>query len=106
MKCSYFVLALVIAGCDGDGAHARCEFGGALTDCPDSERATEAVCWRLVDCGALPVEGEEEDAADWGTCVDLVDGLTADRQRLVTGCVAASSCDELRADNVCFEPAR
>lgn len=105
-------LALVVAAaaaCDGSGARARCEFGGALTDCPDAERTPEAACWRLVDCGAIAVDIQRpgdtnpRDDPDWGGCVEQLDSLTADRRRIVINCVAAATCDELRADRVCFE---
>ncbi|HEU0037373.1 MAG TPA: hypothetical protein VFQ53_42475 [Kofleriaceae bacterium] len=91
------------AGGDGDieGARAHCAYGGALTDCPDAERTVEAVCWRLVDCGAIAVDSD--DRADWGDCVDGIAGLTDDRQRLVINCIAASTCDELRVSDRCFD---
>ena len=107
-------LALVIgsAACDGAGARAECAFGGALTDCTDAERTPEAACWRLVDCGAIAVDIKQPgdmnpgDDADWGGCVEQIERLTADRQRLVVSCVAAATCDELRVDDVCFELGR
>ncbi|MDQ3368671.1 MAG: hypothetical protein M3680_24850 [Myxococcota bacterium] len=97
-------IALVgwVGGCGAgddvvDGAHANCQFGGTLTDCPAAARTTEAACWRLVDCGAIAVHHETDDGElDWGTCVDRLDSLTADRQRLTVACIAASTCDELR----------
>jgi hypothetical protein len=79
-----------------EGTRALCAQGGALTDCPDAERTAEGACWRLVDCGAIPIASDNANRFTWGRCVDEIDRLTADRQRLVIGCVAASSCDELR----------
>jgi hypothetical protein len=101
-------LALVVA-CGGgddtsDGARAQCAFGGELTDCPDAAKTSEGACWRLVDCGAIPVDSEDPNDPnefDWGVCVDFLDGLTADRRRLVVACIAASTCDELRVANFC-----
>lgn len=79
------------------GAHANCEFGGTLTDCPDAARTSEAACWRLVDCGAIALHHETDDGElDWGNCVDELDSLTADRQRVIVACIATSTCDELR----------
>lgn len=95
-------LVCALAGCgDGTGTTAECGFGGALTDCPDSELTAEAACWRLVDCGAIPVEGGPNDERDWGTCVDGINDETADRERLVIRCIAAASCDELRVTDFC-----
>jgi hypothetical protein len=79
-----------------EGTRAECAQGGALTDCPDAERTAQGACWRLVDCGAIPVKSDVNNRFTWGRCVDGLDALTADRQRLVIDCVAASTCDELR----------
>jgi hypothetical protein len=85
-----------------EGAHGQCAFGGELNDCPDAARTAEGACWRLVDCGAIPLVYENPDNPDdrsrfdWGQCVDFLDGQTADRRRLMINCVAASICDELR----------
>jgi hypothetical protein len=83
------------------GAHVQCAFGGELNDCPDAERTAEAACWRLVDCGSIPVAYENPDNPDdrrfdWGRCVDFLESQTADRQRIMINCIAASVCDELR----------
>ncbi len=101
-----FLASLVLAatGCGaGDdvagGARALCASGGELTDCPDAELSPEGACWRLVDCGAIPLSHPEDFRIDWGSCVDGVSSLTADRQRLVIACVAASTCDQLRSDS-------
>ena len=79
-----------------EGGRAECAYGGELTDCPDAERTSGGACWRLVDCGAIPLQSESEDRFDWGNCVDGIDRATADRQRLTINCIAASTCDELR----------
>lgn len=105
------MLACMLMACGmGDdtveGGRAQCEFGGALTDCPDADKTSEGACWRLVDCGALPVEVDDpnnEFAFDWGRCVDVLDTMIEDRRRPVVACVAASTCDELRTANYCFE---
>ena len=83
---------------DEQGTRAECAQGGALTDCPDAERTSQGACWRLVDCGAIAVQSSNANRFTWGRCVDSLDSLTADRQRLVIDCVAASTCDELRVD--------
>jgi len=108
-------LLLVAAACGAgddntsDGARAKCAFGGALNDCPDAEKSSQGGCWRLVDCGAIPLEVEDptnENAFDWGRCVDTIDDLTADRRGLVIECIAAMTCDELRTNDFCFELGR
>jgi hypothetical protein len=105
-------LALVILPACGtgddvaSGSRANCAQGGALTDCPDAERTTEGVCWRLVDCGAIPIDHPEPFRIDWGSCVDGLQSLTADRQRLVVSCIAASTCDQLRVDGSPDQPDR
>ena len=86
------------------GTRAFCAHGGALTDCPDAERTAEGACWRLVDCGAITVQSDNKDRFTWGRCVDLLDGQTADRQRLVISCIAASTCDELRVEGSPLNP--
>jgi len=100
-----------LGGCSaGDdvsgGARSACAAGGELTDCPDAERTAEAACWRLVDCGAIAVNAGENNQYrfDWDRCVDGLDGLTADRRRLVINCVATSSCDQLRVDGSPGDP--
>ena len=91
------LLAACNAGDDTtDGARANCAQGGVLTDCPDSARTSEGVCWRLVDCAAIPLDSKND--FDWKRCVDGIDGMTADHQRLVIDCIAASSCDALKVD--------
>lgn len=96
-------LVLVLGACGaGDdvagGARANCAQGGELTDCPDAERTPEAACWRLVDCGAIAIDHPEEFRFDWGNCVDYIETRTADHQRLIVNCIAASTCDQLRVD--------
>jgi hypothetical protein len=94
---------LTCAGCSAEdgvaaGARDQCAHGGELTDCPDAERTTMAACWRLVDCGAIPVMGDEQYRFDWDRCVDSIDSLSAESQRLVINCIAASTCDQLKVD--------
>jgi len=96
------VLVGLVACTAGDdttqGTRSLCAQGGALTDCPDAERTAQAACWRLVDCGAISVASDNENRFTWGRCVDLLERQTADRERLVVNCIAASTCDELRVD--------
>jgi hypothetical protein len=103
---SLLLAACGLIACGGDdtvqGAHGRCAFGGELNDCPDAERTPEDACWRLVDCGAIPLYWEDPNPDDpirrfdWGQCVDYIASRTNDRQRIMMSCIAASVCDELR----------
>jgi hypothetical protein len=104
MRSTPLVIAVALAGaaaCDStmdtDGARGACASGGALAGCPDGEATPEAACWRLVECGTLPVDGTEANDLDWGRCVYTLEGLSAERATLVLACVSASTCDELRA---------
>jgi hypothetical protein len=88
-------------GCGADddtieGTRAECAQGGALTDCPDAERTAEGACWRLVDCGAISVKSDNNNRFTWARCVDGLQSVPLDRQRVVISCIAASTCDELR----------
>jgi hypothetical protein len=101
MRFPQWTVMLFLACGDGVGTSGECAFGGALTDCDDAELTPEGACWRLVECGALPIEGTDEFTPDWGNCVDGIADLTPDRERLVLRCVAAATCDELRVDDLC-----
>ena len=63
-------------------------------------------CWRLVDCGRIPVDNDDPDRFDWGNCVDSIESLTSDRQHLVINCIAVSTCDELRTNDLCLDLGR
>lgn len=80
-----------------DGVRGPCASGGALAGCPDGAATSRDACWRLVECGAYPLDAVEEDRIDWGLCVDTLDRLRADRAALVIACISASTCDELQA---------
>lgn len=118
MRSAPLVVAALLAGalaCDDtgtiDGARGSCASGGALAGCPDGAATAEAACWRLVECGSYPIEATEDGRRDWGSCVDRLEGMRADRARLVIACISASTCDELLApgspepyeDTNCFE---
>lgn len=103
MRCTPLFVALLVSGaaCDGtedaDGARGACASGGALAGCEDSPTTPTGACWRLVECGSYPVDGDEENDLDWGRCVNELEGMAADRAALVTACIATSTCDELQA---------
>ncbi len=103
MRCTPLFVALLLgsAACDGtedaDGARGACASGGALAGCDDSPTSPAGACWRLVECGSYPVDGDEENDLDWGRCMNDLEGMAADRATLVTACIATSTCDELQA---------
>jgi len=111
-RCIWLVGALagLVPGCGNgnddtiEGTRAVCAQGGGLTDCPDAERTAEGACWRMVDCGAISVKSDNMNRFTWARCVDTLERQTADRQRLVINCVAASSCDELRVEGSPLTP--
>ena len=81
-----------------DGTRGQCAEGGTLNQCPEAERTAEGACWRLVDCAAIPLHADPDYVFDWDTCVNDLEQLTADRERLVIDCIAASTCDQLVVD--------
>jgi hypothetical protein len=112
------LLALCAASCDDyesiDGARGACAAGGTLAGCPDSERDAAAACWRLVECGAIPLEARNDDGTDdanvfdFGSCLNRLETFVEERARVVIACVASSTCDELWApgspDNTYVQP--
>ena len=94
-------LLLLLAACNAgddttDGARGLCAEGGALNQCPEPPKTPQDACWKLVDCAAIPLDTMNN--FDWGDCVNGIERLTDDRQRLVIDCIAASSCDALKPD--------
>ena len=101
MRGWFVCLLLALGACNAgddttDGARAKCAEGGALNSCPDSPRTPEGACWRLVDCAAIPLDADGP--FDWADCMNGIERLTDDRQRLVIDCIAVSSCDALKPD--------
>ena len=88
-----------LAACDStdnkDGARGACANGGALAGCPDSDVSDEAACWRLVECGFYPVEGQDPDTPDWGRCMDKLAAMGPEQATVIVQCVAGTTCDEL-----------
>src|SRR5688500_1902425 len=109
MRRIWLVLGLAFASsaCDDngdlDGARGPCAAGGTLAGCDDSERTAEAACWRLVECGAYPLEAKNDDGTDdpggldYGLCLSRLESRTEERARVIIACVVSSTCDELWA---------
>ena len=90
-------LALLVA-CDGDvpGHRDFCSGpGGAFVECELAPVETvEDACFRLVECGVIPLV--DEDGFAWDDCVRNTEELSSDRRRFVLECVDASTCDDLQ----------
>jgi hypothetical protein len=103
---SLVFLALVAcnAGDDtADGARGLCAEGGELNDCSATPQTAWDACWRMVDCGAIPVHHSDENRDDFDDCVEAIEGMLAPAQRLTIACINVSTCDQLRLeDDRCF----
>lgn len=95
MRWAWLLVVVAACGSDGlaEGARGACAEGGALNQCPVREPTAEGACWHLVDCAVIPVQNDN--AFDWGNCVNKIETLTADRQELVIDCIETSTCDAL-----------
>jgi hypothetical protein len=96
-------VALLATACDGtdnaDGARGSCAAGGQVLGPCDEVETPEDACWKLVDCGVMPVQADPDGqcgyAFDWGKCVGRFDGMDPTSADLAVRCIAASSCDAL-----------
>ncbi len=101
--CIGFVL-LMLAACGAgddvaDGTRGLCAEGGELNDCAEIVAMPREACWRMVDCGAIPLHQEEDFRDDWDNCVDTIERMRDASQRLTIACISASTCDQLRLDD-------
>jgi hypothetical protein len=99
------MVALAVAACDSDGATQGhrdpcANAAGVFLGCPAERLDTpEEACWRLVECGAIPLERldpEDTGLLDWAGCVRRVERLPSNQHALVMACLEVSSCDDLR----------
>ena len=86
------------------GAHAKCSEGGAINDCDIDVVTAQDACWKLVDCGAIPVSSDNNNVFDWGACVDRIETFIDVGEQLAIDCVGASSCDALRVEGSPDQP--
>ena len=101
----WLLLCLVAGACGGTGARSECAEGGALTDCPDADHTPEAACWRLVECAAIPAASSgDNNAFDYGRCIDRIESLDDAAEDLAIECIAASTCDSLKVDGSPDQP--
>lgn len=77
------------------------EPGGPFGECPlTSVTSADEACWRLVECGVIPVANPEEQpdcCFDWARCVDFVEELPEAQFELTLACVESNTCEALRA---------
>jgi hypothetical protein len=78
------------------GAHAQCSEGGAINSCDTDVTTAQGACWKLVDCGAIPVSSDNNNVFDWGACVDRIETSIDVGEQLTISCINASSCDALK----------
>jgi hypothetical protein len=102
------VAALVLGalgGCSAgddttDGARGQCATGGALNQCPEADRTAQGACWRLVDCGAIPLHYDNDpNAFDWDNCVATLQSFSDIGEVLSIDCIANASCDSLQVQS-------
>ena len=90
----------LLFGCGDDGptpgVRGPCGYaeGGGL-DCEDEpiESAIDA-CWKMVNCGVIPVANPNDDencCLDWAHCVEEIESLDDYNQGLVLSCIETSS---------------
>ena len=100
--------ALVAAACGVDsdrstpGLRGPCgSAGGPLSECEGTPIVSaEDACWRLVECGAIPVANPEDDPGccfDWARCVDYVEELPDLDFEVALTCIEHAPCDHLTA---------
>jgi hypothetical protein len=103
MKWMSCVLLIAAAACTAgddttDGARGFCAAGGALNQCPASAQTPEAACSRLVACGAIPLNSDDNmtNAFDWARCMNRMGRADPTQTRLMVSCILASACDQLK----------
>jgi hypothetical protein len=106
-----FLAALSLAACDdaitrSDGTRGACAAGGQVlgeADCRDVVTMEDA-CWKLVECGVMPLD-DPEDGPDWGRCMQrLEQELDADASEVALECIALSSCEALIVNDSPVDP--
>jgi hypothetical protein len=106
MRVVLMALVALAASCDFEGSkpgvRGECSAypGGPLQECERVEVVSpEDACWRLVECGAIPVvnpEAEPDCCFDWARCVGYLEDLSDPQLELALACVEVSPCDSLK----------
>lgn len=107
-------LSVLLLSCSFDdsapGVRTQCATPSADPLCEQASIDTpEAACWRLVECGSIPVrnpEEEEESYFDYNLCVRFFERLDRHRLDLSLACVGHATCDELRFEGGPDQPRR
>ncbi len=91
------------------GARSACSYaGGSGLDCNTVPIETpEDACWKLVGCGAIPLDEPDPDrnwVLDWARCVRTVENLQSFQETLALRCVEVASCDQLKNENSPTQP--
>lgn len=75
---------------------------GTLLGCDDTTIETpEEACFRLVHCGAMPLEApNNEFVLDWDRCVLELQGLPQFRYDVAIACIENATCDELKVGDI------
>ena len=98
-----FIALVACSGGDdtADGTRGPCAEGGELNnqDCHANPQTPWDACWRMVDCGAIPVHQNDEYRDDFDNCLTAIESMLAGQQQLTIDCIGASTCDQLRLDN-------
>lgn len=108
MKWTRFVLVAALCACGAgddtaEGTRGLCAEGGALNECQGNVDTPREACWRMVDCGAIPVHRNGQFEFDWDRCVFEITRMDVVQQELVVSCINASTCDQLEHDaRPCF----
>jgi len=106
-------LAFALAACgDGEslqGTREPCSTAsGTLLGCSDDPiQSAEDACWRLVECGVIPLDFDDEVneyVLDWANCVRLIERMSEVRYEYTLQCVEASSCDDLKVAEFPVDP--
>src|SRR4051812_41891257 len=101
MKGWISVLMLALLACSAgddtaDGTRGQCAEGGELNDCADTPTTARAACWRMVDCGAIHLQDNENYEFDFDNCVRRIERMADSAQQLTIACIGASTCDQLK----------
>ena len=97
------LLFIALVACSGgddtaDGTRGPCAEGGELNnqDCHANPQTPWDACWRMVDCGAIPVYQTNENQFDFDDCVETIETMLDTQQQLTIACIAVSTCDQLK----------
>jgi hypothetical protein len=94
-----FAAAVLLPACDdmggASGARGPCASSGEILACDEAVETAEDACWKLVDCGVIPVDHADENGPDWGRCMGRLDRFDEVARDVAIACVGAASCDAL-----------